>query len=604
MAYAVGKGSLLAQNPQNLEFQPRNSEFQPNSSIATQSMDFPYPNAFSMQEKTRNFEFQPRISEFQYNPSIATQSMEYSCPNMFFVQENNRNWSLQANPSNSTQGSYPPTQNLTPSTNSTQGSYPPIPNLTPSTTSVTSNFAKTPKIPKPSEFTNVAKTPKFPKPSEFTHDIKNTEFLQEPTYVTKTPKFPKTSDFTQIAKSSKIPKISEFTSNQSPKISDFTPNQIPKIASPTQPMKKRALDLFSGTGSVAHALRKQGYEVFTLDVNPHYHANFMVDILEWPVEKLFKPGFFHLVAASPPCTEYSSAMTRRPRNMEEADLLVKRTIDIINYLRPPLWWIENPRFGRLHTRSVVFGLPYIDIDFCRFSTWGYQKPTRFWCCKAIASKGNIKCDGKCVHLVPSPHGGLRHKYVIGNKCRDGPPNQHQQVLKIPENVVHFLTGFMAPPKNVEDNSQESWNLVGPENKIFKAEKNRSCPMREVHMQPWHHLSHHPFRMGKVEHRGGALQLMVEVEISVCGQTKKIKALIDTGAQANLLREDLFPSEIWKSSKNPLALTTVNGEILSGGRREVQTKINFHVEPEEKSENKCIQHDMEFHCKLLRWCHFM
>ena len=90
-------------------------------------------------------------------------------------------------------------------------------------------------------------------------------------------------------------------------------------------------------------------------------------------------------------------------------------------------------------------------------------------------------------------------------------------------------------------------------------------------------------MGKVEHRGGALQLMVEVEISVCGQTKKIKALIDTGAQANLLREDLFPSEIWKSSKNPLALTTVNGEILSGGRREVQTKINFHVEPEEKSE---------------------
>ena len=99
--------------------------------------------------------------------------------------------------------------------------------------------------------------------------------------------------------------------------------------------KKKALDIFTGSGSVADALRKEGYEVFTLDIDPRSKANFTIKVLEWQVEKLFKPGFFHLVAASPPCTDYSSCMTRRPREMEKADLLVQRTIDIIAYLKPP-----------------------------------------------------------------------------------------------------------------------------------------------------------------------------------------------------------------------------------------------------------------------------
>ena len=207
------------------------------------------------------------------------------------------------------------------------------------------------------------------------------------------------------------------------------PANLPQILSPmgeknAQPLrgkKKRALDLFSGSGSVAHALRNQGYEVFTLDNNPRCNANWQVDILEWPVEEFYKPGYFHLVAASPPCTEYSNAMTCRPRELEKADRIVQRTIDIINYLKPSMWWIENPRHGKLSTREVVAGLPYVDIDFCRFSTWGYQKPTRFWCSKNIAKRSNVLCEKKCANLVPTPHGGLWHKYAIGNRYREGPP---------------------------------------------------------------------------------------------------------------------------------------------------------------------------------------
>ena len=83
----------------------------------------------------------------------------------------------------------------------------------------------------------------------------------------------------------------------------------------------------------------------------------------------------------------------------------------------------------------------------------------------------------------------------------------------------------------------------------------------------------------MEQRGGALQLMVEVEISVCGHHKKIQALIDTGAQANLIRGNIFPDAVWKRARNPLALMAANGDVLSGGQREIEASITFHVEPE-------------------------
>ena len=45
--------------------------------------------------------------------------------------------------------------------------------------------------------------------------------------------------------------------------------------------KPKALDLFTGTGSVANRLRDLGYEVTTLDVNPRVHADITENILHW-----------------------------------------------------------------------------------------------------------------------------------------------------------------------------------------------------------------------------------------------------------------------------------------------------------------------------------
>jgi site-specific DNA-cytosine methylase len=128
--------------------------------------------------------------------------------------------------------------------------------------------------------------------------------------------------------------------------------------------KPKALDLFSGTKSVAKILQKCGFEVLTLDANPRAKPDILANILEWPFQKIFKKGDLKLIFASVPCTEYSQGLTTRKRNLEYADSLVKKTLSIINFLQPPQWYIENPRNGLLKERDFMEGINFLDVDYC------------------------------------------------------------------------------------------------------------------------------------------------------------------------------------------------------------------------------------------------
>ena len=194
-------------------------------------------------------------------------------------------------------------------------------------------------------------------------------------------------------------------------------------------------------------LRRHGYKVVTVDCDPKWGADVKVDILRWDYEGQFPAAEFpfDVIAASPPCTEYSSAMTaRRPRMLEAADSLVAKALEIVRHYKPRLWWVENPRGGLLKTRDVVAGLPWLDADYCQFSACGFQKPTRFWCCAAIASRKSIFCDGRqCENLDltarPTPEGRRRHRCVIAGKGR--PPAKKEDYLRIPARLVEYLCGF-------------------------------------------------------------------------------------------------------------------------------------------------------------------
>ena len=88
----------------------------------------------------------------------------------------------------------------------------------------------------------------------------------------------------------------------------------------------KALDLFTGTGSVANRLRELGYHVTTLDIRPWCDPNICVDILTWRYWEVFSPGDFEVIGASVPCTEYSLAKTKGVRNFRWADRLVEKNI--------------------------------------------------------------------------------------------------------------------------------------------------------------------------------------------------------------------------------------------------------------------------------------
>ena len=49
-----------------------------------------------------------------------------------------------------------------------------------------------------------------------------------------------------------------------------------------------------------------------------------------------------MVWASPVCTEYSRALTTRPRRLLEGDALVLSALEIIAHFDPLMWIVENP----------------------------------------------------------------------------------------------------------------------------------------------------------------------------------------------------------------------------------------------------------------------
>ena len=139
-------------------------------------------------------------------------------------------------------------------------------------------------------------------------------------------------------------------------------------------MAKFLLDLFSGTGSVGEVAKELGFNVISLDRD--MEADIEIDIMDWDYTDLPR-DFFDVIWASPPCTEYSRAKTTAPRDIEGANIIVQRTLDILEHFCPKYWILENPQTGLLKDQLMMWGLPFKDVDYCKYGM-PYRKRTRIW----------------------------------------------------------------------------------------------------------------------------------------------------------------------------------------------------------------------------------
>ena len=139
---------------------------------------------------------------------------------------------------------------------------------------------------------------------------------------------------------------------------------------------------------------------------------------------MFAPGYFDMIWASPPCAEYSRALTRRPRKLEEGNRTAIRTLELIRDLRPRFWCID-PQTGLLKRRPFMANLQWSDVTYCKYG-YPYKKATRLWhnlpwepqhgpCCarsRRAASfgcaAGHVPPQGRGRAKLPKPGAALQH----------------------------------------------------------------------------------------------------------------------------------------------------------------------------------------------------
>ena len=94
-----------------------------------------------------------------------------------------------------------------------------------------------------------------------------------------------------------------------------------------------------------------------------------------------------------------------------------RVLEIIDYFKPKYYWIENPATSKMKT--YITDLPFYDVDYCKYSDYGYQKRTRFW--TNIKGFNPKLCKKDCQNILTiDTQEGDRHegtKKLIKSKTR-------------------------------------------------------------------------------------------------------------------------------------------------------------------------------------------
>ena len=166
-------------------------------------------------------------------------------------------------------------------------------------------------------------------------------------------------------------------------------------------------------------------------------ADIQKDLMDWDYTE-YPTKHFDIIWASPPCTEYSRAKTVGTRKIEEANEVVQRTLDILEYFEPKYWILENPQTGLLKDQLCMYGLPFVDVDYCKYGMQ-YRKRTRLWN-NVFYWKPRPLCIRDCSSME---EGGTRHKETAQRGPSKGAArevNSHRQseLYVVPADLIREI----------------------------------------------------------------------------------------------------------------------------------------------------------------------
>lgn len=221
----------------------------------------------------------------------------------------------------------------------------------------------------------------------------------------------------------------------------------------------RILVLFNGTGSVEKGFTQCFPEasVVTLDQDPRWQPTHLSSIEDWNPTQ-YPPGFFDVIWASPPCTQYSQARTTGgPPDLVSADNCVQQTLDIIEYFKPQHWFLENPT-GRypnaLRMRPLMRTLP--SPLFCTYCKYGerYKKPTCIWT-STPPKQPLMRCTAQTPCVCRWATDGHPITAQIGPHPGQEGAHDARAVYPIPAPLLYHLFHHLTFPTNSSTNSTTS-----------------------------------------------------------------------------------------------------------------------------------------------------
>ncbi len=198
----------------------------------------------------------------------------------------------------------------------------------------------------------------------------------------------------------------------------------------------KTLELFCGTKSFSKVAHQWGYETKTLDNENQFDADFTIDIMDFDVSMLdgYKPD---IIWASPPCQKFSVASfsshwfpNRVPKNENtvKAMDMVKKTVKIIEELKPKYFYIENPR--AMLRKLDLIPYSYATVTYCQYG-FKNMKPTDIWSNNNEWLLVAKKCKNGMPCHEPAPRGSKTGTQGIKNAKLRGaiPPKLIEEILE-------------------------------------------------------------------------------------------------------------------------------------------------------------------------------